>query len=79
MDCRHTPLPDRGLSGLPRKARKRDVVFSWVFLFYSRHPAIRPSGQLRCSGMLLHTCGQAKEKHFALCRRVNVLASRTAV
>jgi hypothetical protein len=32
-----------------RQAPSGGVVFSWVLLFYSGYPALRPSGQLRCS------------------------------
>jgi hypothetical protein len=52
-----------GLAGheCPASA-KRGVVFSGLLLFYSGHPALRPSGQLRCSRTLLRAREQAKEK-----------------
>src|SRR6185437_15243361 len=45
-----------------RKATPRGVVSSWLLLLDSGHPALRPSGQLRCSPPLLRRRGQAKEK-----------------
>ena len=47
------PAAPHGLAGhgYPASA-KRGVVFSWLLLCYSGHPALRPSGQLRCSSAL---------------------------
>ena len=47
-------------AGCPASA-KRGVVFSWVLLFYSGHPALRPSGQLRCS-RTFQTCAWTSKR-----------------
>jgi hypothetical protein len=52
----------------------RGVVFSWVFVFYSGHPALDPSGQLRCAYALLRLCGQVKEKYLGRRKHMKALA-----
>lgn len=59
--CRYLS-PDKFLQRACPAGAKWGVVFSWVLLFYSGHPALRPADQLRCSYALLRVCGQAKEK-----------------
>jgi hypothetical protein len=64
--------PQGGRHGC-RPVWRQGGVFSWALLFYFGHPALRPSGRLRRSRMLLHARGQAKEKCLALRRRVKAL------
>ena len=60
---RKTPQPARAPGRQDAwRARHRGVVFSWLLLFDSGHPALRPSGRLRRSYALLRVRGQAKEK-----------------
>ncbi len=63
MDCRQTPQPDRVPCGQDaREARKRGGLSLWLLSLYSGHPALRPSGQLRCSHALPARAWPRKEK-----------------
>jgi hypothetical protein len=58
-----SPAPAHGLAGYgcPASA-KRGGLSLWYLSLYSKHSALRPSGQLRCSRTLLRTRGYAKIK-----------------
>jgi len=63
MPARKAPAPTHGLAvhGWTASAN-RGVVFSWLLLLDSGHPALRPSGRLRRSHALLRVRGTSKRE-----------------
>jgi len=58
-----SPVPPHGRAGQEARQAPSGVAFPlWLLSLYSGHPALRPSGQLRCSRSLLRARGHAKRK-----------------